>query len=77
MYGGGRDAALRFVSILLNLSKLKTLLNLKTQNSLEPQSILFLGASSLAEVTLSQTLSGRKLETLVMVITGRQLFRLS
>ena len=74
MYGGGRDAALRFVSILLNL---KTLLNLKIQNSLEPQSILFLGASSLAEVTLSQTLSGRKLETLVMVITGRQLFRLS
>ena len=68
MYGGGRDAALRSVSILLNL---------KTQNPLEPQSILFLGASSLAEVTLSQTLSGRKLETLVMVITGRQLFRLS
>ena len=35
------------------------------------------GASSLVEVTLSQILSGRRLETLTMAITGSQLSRLS
>ena len=60
VYGGGRDAALRFVSFL----------SFPFEPKLETQSMLFSDASFLAEVTSSQILSGRRLEILAMAITG-------
>ena len=73
VYGGGRDAALRFAS----LKKPHTILFfifIFTSVLLTLPMLICSGASFLAEVTLCQILSGRRLETLAMAMTGPHLF---